>query len=731
MSYQETKELPLSTDLIQLISNFKKADNIHTDTISDLIIHICEIFHIDRAYTARRLDTHRTAIVPVMSYEINTKPFYFDPDIDALTSEYTMQEVEENERLCFNMSMEKRLFSTEDIKQNKDILKNVNYQIKANKTVNEMLFYCVHLDHLFGYIAFERFAGSPNFTHDELFFLDTVFEILGTKVNEIVSKINSENQKKIKEAIVNNEQMPVCLVEKDTHAILYFNEFFQKIVPTVKVGMSYYDLYKKMQNSKMDSSELLRLQQDAKIKYWLKKSVPLTLDDTEMYLVYAKDTEDYIKQLEGIDLLTSTFSATGFCDYYNQMYQNCNTTYYVCTMDIDKFKYINYSLGFSIGNQLLKNIADVIDHFLGATEISCRMNGDGFAFIVQCNSRDEVTEKINGLFEKLDEMQLEFFSEIKMKFTCGVKKVEPQYTINRLLDYANLARKHIKGYHENTISFFDKSITEREKSELKLEQRIATAVENDEFKLFLQPKFNLETKEICGAEALVRWISKDGMIVPDRFIPLFEKDGFINTLDFIMYKKVMGHIRETLDQGFTVYPISLNVSRSHIQNKNFIHQFTELINEYNVPVELIELEVTESMFVEDRETLISFIEDIKQLGITVSIDDFGTAYSSLQVLKDVYVDTLKIDKGFLDSIDLQDSFHASRDKIVLKNIINLATELGCKVICEGVETKDQVDMLLGIGCKYGQGYIFAKPMPIVDYIRKFLSEETYQSPNAI
>ncbi|MFI3175564.1 MAG: EAL domain-containing protein [Bacillota bacterium] len=226
--------------------------------------------------------------------------------------------------------------------------------------------------------------------------------------------------------------------------------------------------------------------------------------------------------------------------------------------------------------------------------------------------------------------------------------------------------------------------------------------------------------EICGAEALVRWLTPTGMIFPDQFIPLFEKDGFIDTLDFIVYKQVMIHIRDCLDEGLPVYPISLNVSRNHIQNKNFVTQLMELINTYAVPIDLLELEVTESIFIEDRELLKYFIDNIKRPKLKVSIDDFGSAYSSLQLLKDVDIDILKIDKGFLNNIDFSNEHQYTKDEVVLTNIIRLARDLKCKVICEGIETEDQIELLKGIGCEYGQGFVFSRPIPIEEYKELFL-----------
>ncbi|MFI3175153.1 MAG: GGDEF domain-containing phosphodiesterase [Bacillota bacterium] len=717
MSLGKGNDLIVSKQLFQIVSDFKNANNIQTETIGNLIQNICDIFDMDRVYAARRIDVHKNAIVPVMEYEQGGKLHYFDADVAQFTAKNSKEELDYNERRCAKMCAEKQLFSGDEIAEIREVLASVNYQQKEGTTLSEIIVYCFCTEELFSYFVFERYEGNELFAEGELFFLRTICEIVSTKIEETISEINANNQKKIKDAIINEEEMPVCLVEKETQKIVYFNDFFQKILPVVKIGMSYYDLNQKMENYKIDAPELLRLQD----KYWIKKSVPLTLnDDVDAYLVYAKDAEDYIKQLEGIDMLTSTFSVKGFSDYYNKAIKGDEKTYYVCIIDIDKFKYINYSFGFSIGNQVLKNIANIIDDFLELPEAYCRVNGDKFAMILQCAEREKVIEKMNQLFDRLDEMQIELFSEIKMKFTCGVKKVETNYSINRLIDCANSAHKTVKGRLDNTVTFFDKTIAQREKEEMKIEQRITKAVEGDEFTLYLQPKFELETNSICGAEALVRWQMEDGMIVPDKFIPLFEKDGFINTLDFIMYKKVMEHIRKCLDQGVTVYPISVNVSRSHIQNKNFIHQVMDLVHEYNVPVELLELEVTESMFVEDRKMLIEFIDNIKKLGITVSIDDFGTAYSSLQVLKDVDIDILKIDKGFLDNIDSSSQRKFTKDEAVLKNIINLASDLGYKVICEGIETQEQVDLLLQVGCKYGQGYIFARPMPVAEYEKRFL-----------
>ena len=212
---------------------------------------------------------------------------------------------------------------------------------------------------------------------------------------------------------------------------------------------------------------------------------------------------------------------------------------------------------------------------------------------------------------------------------------------------------------------------------------------------------------MVGAEALVRWVKSDGGIMPpDKFIPLFEKNGFVVNLDFFVYKEVCRSLREWIDKGINIVPISVNVSRIHLYDENFVRDFMNLVDEYDLPYDVIELELTESMFLDNTNVAISTMRQFRELGFKVSIDDFGAGYSSLNLLKEMTSDVLKLDKEFFGRGELQ-----KEEQIIVSSIVNMAKQLDMKVLSEGVETKDQVDFLKGIACDMAQGYLFAKPMP--------------------
>ncbi len=728
MSLGNGKDLSVSIQLFEIISNFKKANNISIETVGELLKKICDLFDMDRVYAGRRVNVAQKVILPVLEYEKNKEILYFNMDFNFDPFVDENEEVDISEKRFAKMVQARTLHDAKAIEDIQDVLHGVHYKPpKENKKISEMITYGIALEELFAYMIFERYEGNDKFSDDEMFLLRAVCEVISIKVNEIISEHNEYNEKTIKDAIVKNEKMPICMVDQKTSAIIYFNDLYKKVSPSIEIGASSYEVFGATAAEDLTPTEAIRLQThlDTNDKYWIKKTVPLKLSDgTDVSMIYVKDASDYIKQLEGIDLLTAAFSMKGFVEYYNSAIKKGDTPYMIFTIDIDKFKYINGKFGFDVGNDILKAIADVLNHFIERPEAYCRITEDKFAILLKCDDKDDATAKINELFVSLDTMQKKQFSEIKITFMCGAARVNRSYSMDILIDNANQARKSVKGAHKNTIAFFDEKKEEKLKEEAMLEQRIPYAVENNEFIPYLQPKFELDTHKICGAEALVRWITPEGMIYPDQFIPLFERDGFIDTLDFIVYEKIMIHIRECLDKGLHVYPISLNVSRNHIQNENFVNQVMDLMEEYDIPVHLIELEVTENIFVEDRETLKFFIDTIKRPKIKVSIDDFGAAYSSLQVLKDIDVDILKIDKGFLNNIDFSLKHAFTKDEVVLKNIINMAKDLNCKVICEGIETEEQVGLLKGIGCQYGQGYIFARPMPIEEYVVKFLEPAT-------
>ncbi|MDX5679651.1 EAL domain-containing protein, partial [Clostridioides difficile] len=282
---------------------------------------------------------------------------------------------------------------------------------------------------------------------------------------------------------------------------------------------------------------------------------------------------------------------------------------------------------------------------------------------------------------------------------------------NTIMDRANTARKTIKGGHKNSFAFYDKEMHKKILKEKEIENSMVDALNNGEFIVYFQPKYSLSDYQIIGAEALVRWDNpQKGLIPPIEFIPVFERNGFIVNIDFYVFEEVCKKIREWMDEGQKVVPISVNLSRMHFVNSNFIEEFKLIVDKYKIPTRLIELELTETAVLDNIEGLLDTMNNLKEKGFVISMDDFGTGYSSLNLLKELPVDILKLDRAFFTEKD-----ESNNEKIVISNVIKMAKELKMKVISEGVETISQVEFLKQIGCDMVQGYLFSKPMPVKEF----------------
>lgn len=264
---------------------------------------------------------------------------------------------------------------------------------------------------------------------------------------------------------------------------------------------------------------------------------------------------------------------------------------------------------------------------------------------------------------------------------------------------------------EAQFAVFDEQILQEQLWQNKVESTMEEALLNKEFQIYLQPKYNPVTEKPIGAEALVRWVSpEDGIISPGQFIPIFEENGFITRLDDYMVSELAKLQSEWKLQGKKLIPISVNVSRANFTKENLAQHICQLVDAYGAEHAYIELEVTESAFFGDKELLQKIIRELKMYGFRVSMDDFGAGYSSLNSLKDLAVDVLKLDMDFFRGDDM-----GQRGEIVIKEAIRLAKKLNMQVVAEGIEQKHQVEFLAEQGCDMIQGFYFAKPMPVEEF----------------
>lgn len=388
----------------------------------------------------------------------------------------------------------------------------------------------------------------------------------------------------------------------------------------------------------------------------------------------------------------------------------------IISMEIYKFTVINKSYGRGVGDQILHRIAKTIPQIFVNYMAMARTKGDRFLILLAYEEQEEI-DKFIAKFRETMAFYQDKGIYVKLGFSIGIYCITDMDTpITDAIDLAGLARKKAEDTPTKTV-YFDKGLEKFLKLEKYIEDYMQHGLKNREFEVYYQPKMNIITGYIYGAEALVRWNSaKAGFMNPGDFIPIFEGNGFIVELDFFVLEEVCKLIQDRIAAGKKVVPISVNQSRVHFGDPNYTEKLKKLVNSYNIPIELIELEITETVL-SDSKVLITTLKDLKEKGFKLSIDDFGTGYSSPIMLKEEAIDTLKIDKSFLD-----EALQSPRSKSVIADIISMAHELGMDVVCEGVEEQEQVTFLKEVGCIYVQGFFYAKPMPRINFEQKMEDE---------
>ena len=380
---------------------------------------------------------------------------------------------------------------------------------------------------------------------------------------------------------------------------------------------------------------------------------------------------------------------------------------------------INSMIGRSEADVMIKKFGAMLSEFLEQPECLCRMGGDNFVIVARHEHVDSLLKLLKGTDMTGD---ASFWETIRMSAYCGVYHCSgKESSFSECIDYAQASMLIAKNTNHANVQFYDESMVRMVNNTKKIESRFKDAIVKKEFVAYYQPKVNLDNNMLIGAEALCRWHRGKKILTPDSFIQVLEKSNRICSLDFYMLETVCKDLASWMDKGMTPVRISTNFSRKHLSNPNFVSDVINIVDEYKIPRSLIVIEVTETTTESDLIRLSECVREFRKAGFDVSVDDFGVGYSSMSMIKDVPFSEIKIDRSFISSDAISD-----RDMIMMKHIITMAEDLGMNTIAEGVETKEQIEILKKYGCLRAQGHYFDKPLSKEDF-EKVLENPDYSS----
>ncbi len=410
--------------------------------------------------------------------------------------------------------------------------------------------------------------------------------------------------------------------------------------------------------------------------------------------------------------------------YFNRRLSRClesGSAVSVVALNVHQFKFINEIFGREYADRLLIEIKEVLDKNMETGEFFARDRADLYYLCLMEQDREKILGRLQQIMDEIVDISSHHHNNYRVLLYCGVVIQEEEKDVTPLMTHVMFALTTARGSYENNVWFYDSQLHEKEKIENYVETHMHQALQDSEFKMFLQPKTDLKTGRLKSAEALVRWIREDGsMIYPDQFIPLFENNGFCAKLDLYMVECACRQIREWMDSGMEPIGISVNQSKLLFYEKDYIEVMTELKERYGIPDQLITLEILEGLATENVEELNRKIGILRGQGFRISLDDFGSGYSSLNVLGNLRIDELKLDRGFL--LEASDKKN-TRFRAVMEEIVQLTKRLRISTVVEGIETASNEQFCCEIGCDQGQGYYYSRPLAQDDFNQQYMKQD--------
>lgn len=428
---------------------------------------------------------------------------------------------------------------------------------------------------------------------------------------------------------------------------------------------------------------------------------------------------EIIQKAVTIDPLTKINNMQGFEKEVERLLkQYPNQKYAMIKFGIRDFRFVNRRYGYKMGDFVLKQIAKNLKKTIQVRETCGRMEKDIFAILYCFNSKKELEKRVEALETTLIDYELAQQLEVKIHFNIGIYEIENTHVeyVKDMLDKALIAQRNkSRSLSHHHYAYYEEWMMNQQYQQSKILEEAPKAMEENAFHLYIQPQFDLQTGNLVAGEALTRWIVDDGIRMPNEFIPVFEEQGLIFSFDYYMLEKICQQLKSWIEAGVKIYPISTNQSRLHIEEENYFKDFCAVIDRYEIPHEYIIFELTESAFVENSEKMIRLAEQLHEHHYKIAIDDFGTGYASLNLLSVVPADILKIDKSMLKGYSTN-----IRTQIIMEKMIQLAHEMGMKVICEGVEVQAEWEYLKRVGCDIAQGFLMGKPIEATAYRKQWL-----------
>lgn len=443
-----------------------------------------------------------------------------------------------------------------------------------------------------------------------------------------------------------------------------------------------------------------------------------------LYIVWRemRKKNSQLKKLAYFDSLTELYNIGYFTELaYREVMRD--SEYALAVVNVRQFKFINEIFGKEQADQLLRYIGKILSESVRGGEFACRESADFFYLFLRETDQKKLEMRLRKVLDRIMSMdgKLETPS-YRLLLRCGVAVAEEGHDLQGIMTHAMFALARLKENRQRDLCFFNSRLHESEQTDNYMERHAYEALEQGQFKLYLQPEINLKDNSLAGAEALARWVEPDGTILyPGAFIPVFEANGFCVELDLYMFRSVCRKIREWIDAGIDPVPVSINQSKLTFYQVDYIEKLKEELNTYQIPASLITLEVLESMSVDNPEELNVRLDELKKIGFHISLDDFGSGYSSLNTLANLKIDEVKLDRGFL----LKATKDGSKNtRLIMEAIVRLSRELSITTVIEGIETEEDEAFVKAIGGEKGQGYLYSRPVSAKDFTREIFEKHT-------